>query len=215
MSTTVDTLVGHPVVDFTTRLHARLDGLVEAPVWSMSAGEVRSVLVDLARGQARLEALRLRVLAAGDSADIAAASAATSTGAWLAHATRTPRGVAHADVKLAAALDEDLTACRDALAAGVVDGEQVRVIARAVAGLPEAAVALDPSLPGRAERHLLDLAGEFDARALRRLARHVLEVLDPGAADLALGKRLDAEERAAARRRFLELFDNGDGTHTG
>ncbi|HEY3483471.1 MAG TPA: DUF222 domain-containing protein, partial [Streptomyces sp.] len=146
---------------------------------------------------------------------IAAASAATSTGAWLAHATRTPRGVAHADARLATALDEDLTACRDALAAGVVDGDQVRVIARAVAGLPEAAVALDASLPGRAERHLLELAGEFDARALRRLARHVLEVLDPGAADLALGKRLDAEERAAARRRFLELFDNGDGTHTG
>ncbi len=215
MSSTVDTAIGHPVVDFTTRLHARLDGLVEAPVWSMSAGEVRSVLVDLARGLARLEELRLRVLAAGDSADIAAASAATSTGAWLALATRTPRNVAHADVKLATALDETLTATRDALAVGAIDGAQARVIARAVQGLPEAAVAADPSLPGRAEKHLIGLSGEFDARALRNLARHVLEVLDPQAADLALGKRLDAEEAAAARRLFLELFDNGDGTHTG
>ena len=210
-----DTAAAHPIVDFTARLHARLDGLATVPAWSLSPDETRGVLVDLARGQARLEALRLRVLAAGDRADIAAASAATSTGAWLAHATRTPRTVAHGDVKLATALDETLAATRDALAAGVVDGEQARVIARTVHRLPETAVAVDPSLPGRAEKHLIDLAAQFDARALRNLARHVLEVLDPAAADHALGTRLEAEEAAAARRRFLELFDNGDGTHTG
>jgi hypothetical protein len=118
MSSTADTAVAHPVVDFTSRLHARLDGLAEVPAWSLSAGEARGVLVDLARGQARLEEVLLG-----------------------------PTG-------------------------------------------QEAAVAVDPSL---------DLAGEFDARALKHLARHVLEVLDPDAADLALGKRLDAEERAAAR----------------
>jgi hypothetical protein len=215
MSSTADTLAAHPIVDFTARLHARLDGLATVPAWSLSAVEARGVLVDLARGRARLEALRLRVLAAGDRADIAAASAATSTGAWLAHATRTPRSVAHGDVKLATALDETLAATRDALAAGVVDGEQARVIARTVHRLPETAVAVDPSLPGRAEKHLIGLALEFDARALKHLARHVLEVLDPHAADHALGKRLEAEEAAAARRLFLELFDNGDGTHTG
>jgi hypothetical protein len=120
--------------------------------------------------------------------------------------------VAHANVKLALALEEDLAATRDALAAGVVDGEQARVIARTVQTLPEAAVAADPFLPGRAEKHLIDLAAQFDARALRNLARHVLEVLDPQAADHALGAKLEAEEAAAARRLFLELFDNGDGT---
>jgi hypothetical protein len=218
MSSTADTagtVTRHPVVDFTGRLHARLDGLATVPAWSLSAEEARGVLVDLARGLARVEALRLRVLAAGDSVDIAAESAATSTGAWLAHATRTPRSVAHADVKLATALDETLTATRDALAAGVVDGEQARVIARAVQTLPQPAVGADPFLPGRAEKHLIDLAAQFDARALRNLARHVLEVLDPDAADHALGAKLEAEEAAAARRLFLELFDNGDGTHTG
>jgi uncharacterized protein DUF222 len=215
MSTTADALTAHPIADFTTRLHARLDDLAQTQAWSMSRDEQRSVLMDLTRGQARIEELRLRVLAAGDRADIAADTAATSTGAWLAHATRSPRSVAHADVTLATALDEDLAESRDALAAGVVDGEQVRVIARAVHGLPEAAVAADPTLPVRAEKHLLALALEFDARALKHLARHVLEVLDPDAADVALGKKLEAEERAAARRRFLELVDNGDGTHTG
>jgi hypothetical protein len=90
MSSTADTLAAHPIVDFTARLHARLDGLATVPAWSLSPDETRGVLVDLARGQARLEALRLRVLAAGDRADIAAASAATSTGAWLAHAPAPP-----------------------------------------------------------------------------------------------------------------------------
>ena len=53
--------------------------------------------------------LRLRVLAAGDRNDIAAASAATSTGAWLAQHTRQTRGTAHAQVKLALALDTGYT----------------------------------------------------------------------------------------------------------
>jgi hypothetical protein len=90
MSTTADALTAHPIADFTTRLHARLDDLAQTQAWSMSRDEQRSVLMDLTRGQARIEELRLRVLAAGDRADIAADTAATSTGAWLAHATRSP-----------------------------------------------------------------------------------------------------------------------------
>jgi hypothetical protein len=119
---------------------------------------------------------------------------------------------------LALALEEELAATRDALAAGAVDAAQARVILDAVAALsrqaPEA-VAGDPSLPQRAEKHLIALAAEHDAVALKRLGRHVLEVVDPQVADEALVKKLEAEEAAAARSTFLELFDNGDGTHSG
>ena len=157
---TVESMAGHPLADLGVRLNGVLDRLVDVPAWSMTAAEQRTALVDLARAQARMEEVRLRVLAAGDRADVAGDTAATSTSAWLAHETRVPPSQAHRDVHLAAASD--------------------------------------PTLADRAETHLLELAADHDARTLKRLARHVLEVIDPDAADEALGRRLEAEERAAA-----------------
>jgi hypothetical protein len=218
MTSTATTPTRHPIVEFTDRLRRRLSDLAEAPVWSMTPAEQRAVLVGLHKAGAQLEELELRVLAAGDKADIAADSAATSTGAWLADATTTPRGKTHADVKLALALDDTFTATRDALAAGHLDGEQTRVIVAAVQRLHDQAaeaVAADPSIPERAEKHLITLAADYDARALKNLGRHVLDVLDPDAADVQRGKKLEAQEAAAARKTYLELHDNGDGTHTG
>jgi len=192
-----------------------LDQLTDVAGWSMTAAEQRSALVALRRGQSRIEELRLRVLAAGDRADIAAESATTSTAVWVAHETRQTRGAAHADVRLALALDDTFAATRDSLAAGAVDGDQARVIVRAVQALPASVVASDPDLSAQAEKHLLVLAETHDAKQLKIAGRYICEVLDPEAADTALGEKLDAEERAAARRLFLELHDNGDGTHTG
>src|SRR3954467_15135491 len=100
------------------RAHAMLDDLRETPAWSMTPDEQRAALVDLTRAEARMAALRLRVLAAADTADIAAASAATSTSAWLAQATRRTRSTAHADVLLSRSLEDAHIATRDALADG-------------------------------------------------------------------------------------------------
>jgi hypothetical protein len=140
MSTTSAAVVaGHPVVVFGQRVHAVLDSLGEVPVWSLSRAEQRSVLVSLARVEARVAGLRLRVLAAADAADVGAGSGASSTAAWVAQQTRQVRGGAggaHADLVLARELDSSLTATGVALAAGRVNIEQARVIARAVAGLP-------------------------------------------------------------------------------
>ena len=202
----------HPIAGFAGRLHAVLDTLVEVPAWSMTRGEQRYALTELARAEGRLVELRLRVLAAADRSDLAADTAATSTTAWLAQATRQTRAGAHADVQLAQALDGPFGATRAALADGLVDVDQARVIIRAIQQLPDTVEAQDR---GRAEKHLIDLAGQNDAKTLRLLGRRVFEVLDPDAADEQEGRRLQAEEDAAARKTYLQVCDNGDGTHTG
>jgi hypothetical protein len=213
MSTTIRTeSQAHPITRFSSRVHQVLDGLVGAPAWSMTPEEQRTSLVELARAEARLVELRWRVLAAADRNDIAAESAATSTGAWLAWRTRQTRGAAHAEVKLALALDTGFTATREALAAGLVDREQAAVIVRSIQALPDTVSEIDR---GRAERHLVHAAGEFDHHALRILGRRVFEVIDPEAADLAEGARLAAEEAAAARATYLQLSANPDGSHSG
>ena len=172
----------HPVARFAARVHVVLDGLREAPAWSMTPDEQRAALVDLARAEARFAALRLRVLAAADTADVAAASAATSTAAWLAQATRRTRSAAHADVLLARSLEDAHSSTRDALADGLLAEDQARVVVRAVDALPES---VDPAARARAEKHLLHLAGQHDVAALKHLGRHLFDVLDPEAADEA------------------------------
>ncbi|HEX6247071.1 MAG TPA: DUF222 domain-containing protein, partial [Nocardioidaceae bacterium] len=67
----------------------------------------------------------------------------------------------------------------------------------------------------RAEAHLLDLAGEFDATALRRLGRRLFEVVCPEAADRVEGEKLAEEEQRARRKASLTMRDDGDGTVEG
>jgi hypothetical protein len=179
----------HPIARFGARVHAVLDDLADTAAWSMTPAEQRTALVALARAEARIGELRLRVLAAADRADIAAQSAATSTGAWLAEHTRTTRSQAHADLHLAQALDGRCRATRAALAAGALNPAHARVIVRALDQLPDD---LDPTVRERAEKQLVH-----------------------DAADAEEGRRLEGEEHAAARATYLQLCDKGDGTHTG
>ncbi|MFP5253467.1 MAG: DUF222 domain-containing protein [Actinomycetes bacterium] len=99
---------------------------------------------------------------------------------------------------------------------GVVDAEKARIIIRAVNGLSaDHGDLVTPEVRRRAEEHLVDLAARFDAPTLRKLAKRLVEVVCPEAADAAEGKKLAAEEAAARRKAFVQLRDNGDGTSSG
>ena len=237
---------GTPVADrscrvhwFAGRVHEVLDEVTAggAPVVTLTAAETAEAITELCRAEARIAGLKTRLLAHGDRIDVAAepagppaagavaASAAPSTGAWLACATRTVRGRAHSLVRLAKQLDGanatgaaapvsaiSFEATAAALLEGRVDVDQAQVITDAVSALPAFVSAPDRA---RAEAHLLEEASRHDAKALKLLARHLLHVIDPEAADAELFKKLQAEEANAARRTFLKVFDAGDGTCQG
>ena len=203
---------GHAIVWFAERVNDVLDGLSEAPAWSMTAEEQRTALVEPAKAEAGMVELRFRVLAAGDNNDIGKDEAASSTAAWVAHRTRQERPRAHADVKFAHDLDTGFDATRRALAGGRVNEAQARVVVRTVSDLPETVAGVDR---GRAEAHLIELAADYDAKALRGFGRKVFEVIDPAAAEQLEGEKLAKEDREAARKTYLKMFDNGDGSVTG
>jgi hypothetical protein len=178
----------------------------------MTTSEQAEAIVALARAEARLAGLRLRVLAAAHRNDVAGLTAATSTAAWLAHSTRCTTAQAHADVRLATALDDDRhQTVREALADGDVSLDQARVVVRAVDELPHDAA---PWVRPEAEKRLVADALHLDVARLKILGRRNFDVVDPEAADHAEGRRLAAEEARAARRTELRLHDNGDGTHS-
>ena len=210
---------------FAGRVHEVLDDVTAGGVCaaSLSAAETSEALTELTRASRRIDALRLALLTHGEVVEVATEAGATSTGAWLAHATRTVHGEAFALVKLAnrldaaafgpgtdhAGWDHDFAATRDAALAGHVDVDQARVVVEAVDRLPGF---VDASDRERAEKHLLAEAAHHDAKRLRRLARHLLHVIDPDAADQELAKQLQLEEAEAARKTMLTMVDDGQGT---
>jgi hypothetical protein len=200
---------------FAESLAGALDRLAQTPAWSMSQAEQREALVRLRRERARLQELELRVLVAADRNEVGADSGATSTAAWLGHKTKTSRQSCFRDLHLARALDERFETTRRALAAGDLDAEKAAIIVRAVEALTAEHDDLPPGTSAAAEAHLVDLAGQFDAPTLRQLGKRLFEVVCPGAADAAEGRKLAEEERRARRLACLSVRDNGDGTSEG
>src|SRR3712207_2881381 len=210
---------------FAGRVHEVLDDVTAGGVVvsTLSATETSEAILELTRATRRIEALRLALLSHAERVEVAAESGAASTGAWLAHATTGVHGQAFATAKLATRLDaglhgpgsahpgwdHDFAATREAVLAGHLDLQQAQVVVEAVEQLPQFVGASDRE---RAEKHLLAEAARHDAKRLRRLAKHLLHVIDPDAAEEELGRRLRREEALAARKTMLTMFDDGAGT---
>ena len=96
----------------------------------------------------------------------------------------------------------------EALTAGRVLADQAAVIVRAVEELPDD---LDPALVVKAEVHLLGLAADFDAKALRRLGRSLLGVVAPEVGEAHEAAALAMEERDAAASARLSTVQDGHG----
>jgi hypothetical protein len=206
---TATALHPHRVAAAVAGVRTALTVVANASVWSMGAAETAATIGELDRAEAQVAELKARLLAHGDFVAVGQ-DIAMSTPNWLAHTTKTTRVAAHRAMRLAKALeDRDLT--RGALAEGRVNLEQAQAILRAVGDLPDG---LDPELIGKAEAHLIEQAQHFDPKALKNLGRHLLEVIDPDAADAHTATLLDREERAAQAATRLTMWDDAHGkTH--
>ncbi|MCW2760041.1 MAG: nuclease [Marmoricola sp.] len=126
--------------------------------------------------------------------------------------TQQTRITTRSDLNLSKALDHHY-ALAQALATGRANLAQAKVIVKALDKLTttgEFAISAEQRL--HAEEHLLGLALDHDAKALRLLGRHPLEVVAPDLAEHHDGKALEAEEAAALRRTYLEIRDDDEGS---
>ncbi|MCB0906313.1 MAG: hypothetical protein KDB63_04245, partial [Nocardioidaceae bacterium] len=93
---------GDPVVSGLVALHAVLDQLAADEV---VAADFATAVREVDRAVARLQAVRLALVAAADRAEVAAGSGMSGTGAWLSKQTRTTGAAAASQVALAGALE--------------------------------------------------------------------------------------------------------------
>ena len=197
----------HRVSSAVADVRATLGSVATVPLWSMDPVEMAATLDQVQGAKAQLAELEARLLAHADQIDIAAHSGATSTANWHAHATRTTRAAAHRALRLSKGLEaHDLT--RTALATGRIHTAQAEAILNALADLPDN---LDAELVEQAERQLLELAAEHDAKALKILGRRILEVASPDAADAHEAALLEREERDAQAATRLVMYQDGHG----
>ena len=179
----------------------------------MAPSEQRDALVDLTRAQAKLDALRLRVLAEADRSGATDTEAAASAAAWLAVETQQVQPAVRADLKLAQALESHrpvstaMSARRRERAAGTGDREGPRPPPRRPAPTPS------PTEQHReAEAYLVGLARHHDAKALAILGARIFEVIAPEVAEEFEGKVLADQEAAALRRTTLTMREDDEGT---
>jgi hypothetical protein len=204
----------NPVHRFGGAALAALDRVAASPAWAMTVEEQAEALVELTRLQARVSELRLRVLASADRNEIGAKDGFTGSAAWLRAQTMETRARTNRDLRGAVVLDQPRFAVtREAFAAGRLTEDQVRVIVAAVENLPVGEVTDEQR--AAAQRHLVALAAEHDAKELAKLAKRLFEVLAPEEADRREGEALEREEQRARERARFAMRDNGDGTVSG
>src|SRR6478735_3926580 len=199
VSTTFDHPSRHPVLACADSMETALKETCGVEVTFMRPDEKRAALLQLSRVEARLSALRLRLMAVSD--DVALDDGARDIAAWITHETRSDGGSNRRDLALAEALDGRWRAVASAFAAGDVNLAQARVIAHALEELPHDLVSAEAL--ERAEAHLVAEAAHFGPRELRVLGRRVLDVVAPEVSEQHEAEVLAAEERLAWRRTSL------------
>jgi len=194
------------------QVHGALDrcGGVE----ELSGYAAAQLLPDVDRALARLQSLKLSLVAVVDKQDLAADSGMTGTAAWLAAHGRTDGAAAARDVKLATALDDGLDATKAALADGDLSPDHARVIARTASQLP---ATLDQAERTAIEEALVARAKLVDPARLGKTARRALEAAgrSQDEVDSHEDSVLRGEEKDARARTRLSFVDNRDGTVSG
>lgn len=200
----------HPLVKLRARLESVLAEAAAANAWSLTPRELTELLPALTRIKTQVAALELAVAAEADRAMVGSPIGAANTPSWWANATRMRKPAAHQLVKLAHALEEDHRVTGQALARGDVLVEQARVIVAAVEALPGDLV--DGELRARAEKDLVALAEQHDAKELRLLGRRILDVLAPEIAEEVERRLLEREERRAKETARFTMSQDGHGS---
>ncbi len=194
----------HPVTAAVASARAALGEVADVPLWSMDAAQVTRALDELAAHEAESAALRSRLIVHAETIE---APESMSTPSWLARRQRLTRPEAHRRCRLATGLDAHPTTAAALTGARITD-EQALAVIGGVDALPDD---LDPDVRQQAEEHLIGLAADHDARALKNLGRAILEVVAPDLADAQLAKLLEREERDAEEANRFRIWDTPQG----
>jgi len=190
------------------RLRAALDGAADAPAWSLDDRRVETRLAQALSVRAQLDELVARLVSQVDDRDLGGAAGASSTKAHLVASYRMSGGAATGLLAQTRSMTGRTDTTREAWAAGWVTGEQAAVIGSAIDKL--SATVSDKQVE-LAQLDLVEQAQTLTHNQLQVLANHLVEVVDPDAADAALAEQLEVEEVRALQQATFRCRRGVDG----
>ena len=204
---------GHPGV-VVAGVHDVLDSLGPGSSIELEPGEYGSVVTDVDRAVRRLEALKLRLVAAAARADVPQQTGARSTGDWLSKQTRSGSAQGSRDAGLADDLAGSLAGTASAFESGDISAGHAAVIAQSMRRLPSSLTSEDRQT---VEASLVRKATKLTPDQLRKVARRAIAAVepDPAVVDAEEDRQVQSEEDRAWTNARFTLHDNGDGTSTG
>ncbi len=195
----------HPAAEAVAGMAACLDALAAANVWSLPAGELAGLLVDVEVVARRLDAARVSLAAQAELSRVAEHEGATSLAALLRARADVAPGLTKTRLRLHAGLCA-LPVTREAFADGRISQPGATAVCAAMESLP---AGLPARFTAPVERLLVDIAAEEGTVAVSRRAAEIVHRFAPD----ELARR---EARAAERDRFrLVLRHDGGVSFTG
>ena len=220
----VAALDSHPVPTCVRGFHALLDATPTAAWDGLEVGEVRRLVAEIGRAEARLSAHKMAAARVLEKARKAAADAngglrggagtGTSTGATISFDFGGDRGGADALVNTANRIEEQTTLTEASLAAGDISQKQADIISRALGSLPADVTAEQRLL---CEKTLLKDAPRLTLKDLRLRGLRITDAYRKTTPEVDEDEDtlLREREEAARARTSFSMWDNRDGTMSG
>lgn len=174
----------------------------------MTDAQSLALVAELLRVDGRLEAGLAQLVARLDDDEVAWRAHGTSTATWLAGAVNLTQRESSKLIASGRQLERFGVVAEAAQRGAVLPG-QCAAITSVLSDLPDT---LPQPVLVEAENTMVNLAGQHTSTELRRLSRHLLEVLAPETADELEADRLERQHRQAMRNRFLNLTPDHQGS---
>jgi hypothetical protein len=188
-------------------MRSRAAEIVDTLWAAREGGELMEVVAEVEALKATLDALELPVVRELEATGVVKSVGWASTQDFLTHVCGGHRGSGPAIVRLAAAAGEsELAHIAEAMRDGWLSTAKAHVVERAIDRLPGKA-----DVRARGVQVLLADAKRLDASELKRVAAHLVSVVDPDGDARRDEKALERLERAAHLGRHLSVTDDQAG----
>ncbi len=189
-------------------IDAVLDALTDDRLRLPSDADQLELLKASLRVDGRLRAWQARLAAGVEGAEAAWREHGTSTVTWLADAANLTRREAARLVKGGQDL-ERFPVVAAAATRGEVLPAQAEAITAVLGNLPRD---FPDEVATQAQELMVGFAGSHNSAELRRLTRHLLELLSPDTVEKSEADRLEREHRVAMRNRYLRFSYDHHGS---
>ena len=211
MTTHPDQANQHPkgsgVVSVLDRVRGEVSGL-SGTLWAARArGELMDGVAAIEALKSTLDAVELAMVRELDATGAVKPAGWASTQDFVTAVAGGHKGTGPATVRLASAVEGPVLApVAEAMADGWLSVAKAHVIERAIDTLPG-----ERDVRERGVVFLLGEAKALDATELKKLARHLVTVVDPDGEERRAERELDRLERAAHHDRYLTITDDQAG----